>query len=190
MKRIITIIALVAASAAAFAQSPLGTSYKELKTIYSSGDYVKSDTDPYSTTWAGIESFFVPGAGQLIMKENGRGWAFLGSSIVISSIGSSVADDILDLMEKDDDGKYVIPDENKSKVKGKIAVLCGVALAELGLSIWSCVDAVKIAKVKNQYYQDAKGKQAISATVYPSIDLARTGSGTTPVAGMTFAMTF
>ena len=191
MKHIITIIAFAAVCAAASAQIiPQGSSYKELKNVYSASNYVKSDVDPYSLFWIGLESFGVPGSGQLIMKETGRGWAFVGASVVLGSFGQSAAQNLVDLAVKDADGKYTIPDADKDKAKGYLASLCGIAVAQLGLSIWSCIDAVKIAKVKNQYYQDLRGKHAISTSMHPSVNLAQTGEGVVPVAGMTFAMTF
>ena len=59
------------------------------------------------------------------------------------------------------------------------------------MDIWSCVDAVKVAKVKNQYYQDvAAGKHAFSASVYPSVNLVQTSTSTTAAPGMTLALTF
>lgn len=82
------------------------------------------------------------------------------------------------------------PDANKDKARNYLAAVGGVMVAQLGLSIWSCIDAVKIAKVKNQYYQDTKGKHAFSASVHPSIDLAQNGTSVVPAAGMTFAVRF
>ena len=187
MKRIIALLVLVALSSAAFAQK---ASYKELRQTYAPGDYVKSDADAYSVFWTGLESFGIPGAGQLMMKENKRGWIFLGSSIVINAIGNGIADDLLQLIDKDANGDWTIPDANKDKVKSKAIALGCVALAELGVSIWSCVDAVKVAKVKNQYYQDLQKKHAFSATLYPSVDLAHTAAGVAPAPGMTLAVRF
>ena len=191
MKRILTIIVLAAACTSAFAQkAPQSSSYSELKNYYNASDYVKSDVDPYSLFWIGLESLGAPGTGQLIMKETGRGWAFLGASVALGATQSIFAQNVVDLIEKDANGKWVIPDANKDKARNYLAAVGGVMVAQLGLRIWSCIDAVKIAKVKNQYYQDTKGKHAFSATVYPSVDLAQTGTSVVPTAGMTFAVRF
>ncbi len=190
MKRVIIFLVLAAVSVSAFAQrAPRSSSYKDIKGMYSPRNYVKSDVDPYSVFWSGFESFVVPGMGQLIMKEPGRGWSFIGGSFVLNVVGSAFAQNLIDLAEKDSDGKFVIPEDKKDKAKGYFAALGGVALGELVLSIWSCADAVKVAKVKNQYYQDSR-KHAFSATMYPSVDLVQVGSNVTPTAGMTFAVKF
>lgn len=191
MKRILTIIVLATACTSVFAQRiPQSASYSELKNYYRASDYAKSDVDPYSVFWIGLESFGAPGTGQLIMKETGRGWAFLGSSVALGAAQSFFAQNVVDLIEKDADGKWNIPDANKDKARSYLAAVGGVMVAQLGLSIWSCIDAVKIAKVKNQYFQDVKGGHAISASVYPSIDFAQTGTSVVPTAGMTFAVRF
>lgn len=191
MKRILTIIVLAATCTSAFAQkAPQSSSYSELKNFYNASDYVKSDVDPYSVFWIGLESLGVPGSGQLIMKETGRGWAFLGTSVALGAAQSICAQNVVDLIEKDANGKWSISDANKDKARNYLAAVGGVMVAQLGLSIWSCIDAVKIAKVKNQYYQDTKRKHALSATVSPSVDLVQTGTSVIPTAGMTFAVRF
>lgn len=190
-KTIIILLALSMACTSAFAQMiPATSSYKNLKGVYDPRDYVKSDVDAYSVAWIGIESFFAPGTGQLIMRESGRGWAFLGASVVIGSIGSGIAQDLVDLFEKNADGEFEIPEADKDKAKSKLLALGVVALAELGVNIWSCIDAVRIAKVKNQYYQDLNGKHAFSTSLYPSVDLVQNGNSVVPAAGMTLAIKF
>ena len=191
MKRIITILVLAAACTSAFAQkAPQSTSYSSLKNNYKASDYVKSDVDPYSVFWIGLESFGAPGTGQLIMKETGRGWAFLGTSVVLGAVSGTLTQNVVNMIEKDANGKWNIPEAKQDKARGYLIAVGGLMLAQVGVSIWSCIDAVKIAKVKNQYYQDAAGKHAFSATVYPSIDLAQTGTTVVPTAGMTLAVKF
>lgn len=186
MKKIIAILVLAAVCTAAFAQK---VSYKELKNVYNYKDYVKSDVDPYSVGWISFESFFVPGMGQLMMRETGRGWAFLGASSVLSAVNSSLVDNLVELWPKDAEGNYAKePGENKDKIVGCLCGILGVSLAELGVCIWSSVDASRIAKVKNQYYQS--GKYATSATLYPSVNFVQGGTGYVPVSGMTLAVTF
>ena len=89
---------------------------------------------------------------------------------------------------KDSDGKLVATDESAAK-KGAVVFLAG-GLANLVLSIWSCADAVKVAKVKNMYYQDMQSRYGLEARMYPSVDLVQTGNGVQPTAGMTFALQF
>lgn len=186
MKRTLTILVLAAVCTAAFAQK---ISYNEIKNVYNPKDYVKSDVDPYQVFWIGLESFAAPGVGQLIMRETGRGWMFIGVSSVLGSINGLFVTNLTNLAVQGADGKYTFNDADKDKVIGNLIGVLGVSLAETALCIWSCADAVKIAKVKNQYYQDNAGKHA-SATLYPSFDLVQSGTGMVPVAGMTLALSF
>ena len=186
MKKILTVLVLAAVCTAAFAQK---VTYKELKHVYNYKDYVKSDVDPYSVGWIIFESFVVPGMGQLMMRETGRGWAFLGASSILSGINDSLIDQIKDLWPKDADGNWAKePGENKDKIVGYLWGIAGVSLAELGVCIWSSIDDSRIAKVKNMYYQS--GKYATSATLYPSVNLVQGKEGCRPVSGLTFALTF
>ena len=191
MKRIITLRVLAAACTAAYAQkAPQSASYSELKNYYKASDYVKSAVDPYSVFWIGLESFGAPGTGQFIMKETGRGWAFLGSSVALATTTSILSQNVVNMIEKGADGKWNIPEASKDKANGYLAAVGGLMVAQLSVSIWSCIDAVKIAKVKNQYYQDAQGKHAFSATLHPSFDLAQSGSSVVPTAGMALNVRF
>ena len=147
--------------------------------------------DPF---WLGLTSFAEPGVGQLIAHEPGRGWAFIGGDFLIGLVGSYGIRTVYNSIEKDADGN-IIKEDNKivfldEKVAKKGAyIFAGAALANLVLRIWSCSDAVKIAKVKNMYNQDLMGRYA-TATMYPSVDFVQTGSGYKPTAGMTFAVRF
>ena len=190
MKRIVILIMLAAVSTTVFAQrAPQSTSYKDLKNYYSARDYVRSDTDPYSVFWIGLESLVAPGLGQLIMKETGRGWAFLGTSVVLGTAGGILAQNVASFAVQNVDGTYSISEADRNKASGYLIALGGVALAQLAVDIWSCVDAVKIAKVKNQYYQDGRRRHA-NASLYPSVNLTQTATGVAPAPGMTFALTF
>ena len=186
MKRILTVLLLTAVCTGAFAQK---ISYNDLKNVYDPAEYVRQDGDPYQVFWIGLESLSVPGIGQLVMRETKRGWMFLGGSIVLGACSSSLVDKIKSLCVVDSEGNYTIPDANKDKIAGPIWGLVAVSIAEVCLDVWSCVDAVKIAKVKNQYYQKNSGRQ-ISANLYPSVNLVQNGNGAVPTAGMTFALNF
>ena len=190
MKKIIAILVLAATCTSLFAQKvPSPASYKNLKEVYSPANYVKSSEDPYSVFWVGFGSFFVPGVGQLIMKENGRGWAFLGSSIGLGLVGGILWGGASSLTQNTN-GFVTVPEANQGAF---IGLACGAAIAgvaQLGAGIWSCIDAVNIAKVKNQYYQDVKGKHAFSTSVYPSMELVQSANGISFAPGMTFALTF
>lgn len=196
MKRFILIVALALSTTAIFAQTVRpGMTYKELKQVYNTKYYQKTATDPFSPFWMGLTSLGQPGLGQLIAHEPGRGWAFIGGDVLISTVGGYGFSKIYDGLEKDADGKLITDDNSKpiiadeKAVKTGAYIAVGAVLAELILRIWSCSDAVKIAKVKNMYNQDLMGRYA-TATMYPSVDFVQTGSGYQPTAGMTFAVRF
>lgn len=197
MKRFLLILTLALAGTALSAQTVYpGMSYKEMKQVYNTRNYHKNAGDPYSVFWTGATSFFTPGLGQLIAHETGRGWAFIGGNVLTGMVasygGQQVVKNLLRDSDgnfvKDSDGKLVATDESAAK-KGAVVFLAG-GLANLVLSIWSCADAVKVAKVKNMYYQDMQSRYGLEARMYPSVDLVQTGNGVQPTAGMTFALQF
>ena len=191
MKKMIAILVLATACTALFAQKvPQSTSYKNLKEVYSPANYVKSDADPYSVFWMGAGSLFIPGIGQLIMKETGRGWAFLGSSIGLNMIEGILLRGAFSLAQWNNYGIVTVPEANRGAYTGLMVGAAAVGVVQLGACIWSCVDAVNIAKVKNQYYRDAQGKHAFTATVYPSMELVQSTNGMSLAPGMTFALNF
>ena len=190
MKKLFSILVLAAVCTAAFAQrANQSTSYKDLKKVYVPSNYVKSESDPYSVFWAGFEGFVTPGVSQLIMKETGTGWAFIGATTVLGTTISLTANNLNEIIQKDAAGNSFIPDEYKSKATTNLAIFGGALVAQLGVSIWSCCNATKIAKVKNQYYQNNR-RRIFSATMYPSFDLAQDAMSVTPTAGMTLAVNF
>lgn len=197
MKRIATLVIAFALTAATVsAQIAPGMKYKELKNIYNAKEYVKSQNDPYSKGWSGFASFVMPGLGQLIDGEVGRGIAIIGGNIAINSVGYYCAGKMVSYLQKDasgnymkdSDGHYIFTDE-----KAAAKWLGGIIAAGLGATIydiWNICDAVKVAKVKNMYYQDLTGKRAMEFSLTPSFDYAMTADGTQPVAGMTLALRF
>lgn len=195
MKRFILIVTLALSVTALFGQTVRpGMTYKELKQVYNTKSYQKTSTDPFSPFWLGLTSFAEPGVGQLIAHEPGRGWAFIGGDFLIGLVGGYGIRTVYNSIEKDADGNIIKEDnkivflDEKAAKKGAY-IFAGAALANLVLRIWSCSDAVKIAKVKNMYNQDLMGRYA-TATMYPSVDFVQTGSGYKPTAGMTFAVRF
>ena len=190
MKKFITILILAVTCTSVFAQQlPLTNSYKGLKQMYDHHDYVKSNVDPYSVFWVDFTSFFSPGLGQLIMKEN-RGWIFVGASVVASSFVSDSANAIPSCLQKNSDGEYEVIAGREAKLRSSVYGIIVGSLAELGIAIWSSIDAGRIAKVKNMYYQDQVGVRSLSATLRPSVQMVQSANGLTPAAGMTFALSF
>ena len=196
MKRIVFILAIFVMTATSIsAQVIPGMKYSELKDIYSPRSYVRTSADPYSPFWSGVASFAVPGLGQLICKETGRGIAVFAGDVAFGVAGGYCIDKFLDYCEKDANGNYkkdadgglVVTDEKAAKKWG--AAFLGVAAGNLCYWVWNICDARKVAKVKNMYYQDLQ-KHAFEFDMYPTFDYAMTSNGMKPVAGMTLSLQF
>ena len=187
MKRIILIALLAAVSVAASAQMA-SPRYKELKQSYNPQLYQKLEGDPYSPEWASAVGFFFPGASQLVMREPIRGLLFFAGSAICSNGITDSYTALAKQMAVDSEGNPYFLDEDAA-AKAMIGLI-GYALGDLAIAIWSSIDAKKVAKVKNMYFQDMTGRQAIEMSVRPSVGLAKTPSGFKPAPGMTLALSF
>lgn len=153
-----------------------GMKYKQLKRIYSYKDYIPGMVERYRKPGGcGVASFFIPGLGQFIEGEVGRGLGWLGGSIVAGALyGVGIAE--LPHVDSSFDGAHL--------------ALLGGSLVGLACSICATIDAVRIAKVQNLYYEDLKTLN-YTLELHPSVDYIRTPSGNLcPAAGLTFAMKF
>ena len=142
--------------------------YKEMAKTYDYRLYQKSLYDRYSPVGSGIASFFIPGLGQMICGEWGRGFAYLGGHV-----GCNILIGLSAIAESD------------------TLVLMGLA-GILAIDICSIVDGVRVAKVKNMYMEDLRksGYYGLDVDLYPSVNYVRTTSGVQPTAGMTLALKF
>lgn len=195
-KLIVMLAAAILAVSTLSAQVAPGLKYKDIKDMYNTRDYVKSSANPYSPGWSGVGSFFLPGLGQMICGETGRGLAILGGDLAFGIAGSLCSNKLLSYVQKDADGNYVkdakggyvFTDKNKASTWGGIVLGLGVAV--LAYDIWNICDAVRIAKVKNMYFQDLQGRRTMEFNMYPSVDLSMTSDGARPVAGMGVSVRF
>lgn len=197
MKKLAILFAAIVLSATMLsAQVVPGMKYKELKHMYNTRDYVKSAGDPYSPGWLGFGSFVVPGLGQVLSGETGRGLAIFGGSIVLDVAGSIFANRMVDCFERDSEGKLVKDAQgelicnDKDKAKRMLWGMLGTGAVALVYDIWNICDAVKVAKVKNMYNQDLQGRRSMEVGLYPSMDFAVLPDGVKPVAGMTLSVQF
>ena len=194
MKRIILVIALAMASAAAASAQYIngsdstnettvisdGMKYRELKDIYNYKYYTPSVLDRYNTAGMGVASFFIPGLGQMLSHEVGRGFAWLGgtaAAYIMFGVGSS-------MMES---GEYYNNErmENNGFIVGWIGLL-----SWLTLDICATVDAVRVAKVKNMYENDLRKIYSLDFQLHPSVDYIQKGNSLQPTTGFTLALNF
>lgn len=153
-----------------------GMKYKELKHIYNYREFSSVIGDRYSPAWSGVCSFLLPGLGQMICGEVGRGFIFFGSALV-GTAGSYA------IMKA---GTNSRGDISTGAAIGSLALSAGV----LAIDIISIVDGVRVAKVKNMYEQDMKKAYSFKMNIYPSFDCAIVGNTYQPVAGLKLAVNF
>ena len=63
-------------------------------------------------------------------------------------------------------------------------------LGAQAIRIISCIDATRVAKVKNMYKRDLKGMYALDVDLYPSMNYMKTAEGIQPISGLTLALRF
>lgn len=148
-----------------------GLAYREYRPYYRPSDYMPVYGEPYSPAWAGIASFFIPGLGQMVSGEVGRGCAFLGGTIglgLLTGLGTAALFD---------------------NVAGTVVALVG-SVAMLSVDIWAIVDAVQVAKVKNMYYRDVRQGYSLDMKIYPSVGYMPSSSGAQTSVGLALALEF
>jgi hypothetical protein len=154
-----------------------GMNYRDYKNLYDAKTYVHDAADAVNPVWAGIASFFIPGLGQCISGEWGRGLGFffgeLGGTILMINM---------------------VPDTNTTQVtNGQRAALWAFLLGLTAVDVWNIVNAVHVTKIKNMYYQDLRRQKAsIDLKMEPYFAGVETSlnAGYQPVAGVTLTMTF
>ena len=192
MKRIILIAILaLAAGFSANAQYAQKQSYKELKEIYNFRVYHEHESDPYNTSMAGLFGFFSPGVPQLVMNETLRGACFFGGSAVCWYVAEDAAQELSKLTAINSEGQAYYTDTDKAAKYTKI--MLGALAVDLGIAIWSCIDAKRVAKVKNMYYQDVYGRQSsVKMNVEPFLSYtpAEVSGNVQPAAGLSMKLSF
>jgi hypothetical protein len=153
-----------------------GMKYKELKHIYDYKDWHSTQEDEYSPALMGLCSFLIPGLGQMICDEVGRGFAWLGGAVgcYLLTAGTSAMGFALIM--------------TGSGVAGPLVMFAG-PIAMLTLDICAITDACRVAKVRNMYTADLE-KRKYSLDLHPSVDCINLSGGVQPVAGLTLALKF
>jgi hypothetical protein len=190
MKRIliITVLALVSVLSA---NAQYVANYKDIKGNFNPKEYFANPTDPYAVGWTRALSFFVPGSGQLVMHETVRGLCFMAGGMILTSVLEDQLEDLLKIAVTDANGT-VTGFSDEAQASALIKRILIFSAADLGVAIWSCIDAGRIAKVKNMYYQDACGKRsAVEMNLAPNVLLAHRQDGSVkPTAGMSLCFNF
>lgn len=143
-----------------------GMKYKDLKKIYDTRQYREMDDDPHSPFWCGFGSFLIPGLGQVCCDEWGRGLLFFAGSVLFSGMSQSASR------------------------AGNGSATATWSAANFALYVWSIVDARKVAKTINMYYQDMKYYSSIDVNLYPNLVYNPAPSGAQFAPGLTLAIRF
>lgn len=153
-----------------------GMKYKHLKTLYDAGEYVPEIYDRHSPAWSGIGSLFIPGLGQCINNEWGRG------------VGQLLCDMFMETCSIC--GIYSYTNSDALSMGTAIAITALAAVSAVGIRIWSVVDAVQIAKVRNMYEQDLRKQRSMNVSLHPAFRYALSPEGYQPTVGLTLALNF
>jgi len=160
--------------------------YSINKLNFDSHQYIPEYGDIYNPALSGVCSFLVPGLGQLVSGEPGRGLAFFGGYLgcaVVFEVG--VAQLVTNNVYSNSDNYGYSYNSNK----GTGAMLIGLG-GMVFVGIWSIVDAIKVAKVNNMYFRSLRQTSSIKLNLSPYVDhISINNQVTTPV-GMTMRVTF
>lgn len=141
-----------------------GMRYKEYRKLYDYHKYTPQLTDPYSPGWAGVASFFIPGLGQGICGEWGRGLAYFGASALCTT------------------GMLLSRYYTSLLISSACLLTC---------DIMCIVDAVHVAKIKNMYYQDLRGFQTnINFSISPYLSYTSVPNTSGSIIGLSFSLNF
>lgn len=153
-----------------------GMRYRDYKKLYDRRKYVHQFGDPYNPTLSGVASWLIPGLGQGLCDEWGRGLAIfggfiLGSGLYMTSIVTTTYNSY---------SNYVNP-----------APIVVSSVLLIAYDIWNIVDAVKVAKIKNMYYQDIRGQQtSFNMSLTPCFTYINTPEANAPVWGLSLNIGF
>ena len=190
-KSLITTLVAMLILVTASAQQANKIRYSEIKGNYNPKEYVAQATDPYHVGWYEATSFFIPGIGQLLSGETWRGLAFIGGEAILVSVITTAAENVANVAITNESG-FLTGYTDPKVGKRNMAVMLTALGVDLGLSIWSSIDARNVAKVKNMYYQDLiNGKKPVELSFAPTVSLAPDLSGALqPCAGVSMQLKF
>ena len=169
--------------------------YRDIKDLYDPKGYVYDFSDPYSPAWSGVASFLIPGLGQCLSNEWGRGLAIFGANVGFSLLEYFEASVFVYglLASTPNPVTGILPG---SMVAGTTAMAAsaGAAIAtiagQLAFNIWGICDAVNVAKVKNLCWRDSK-YTSLDMSLSPSLALVPSATGSfSPAPGLSLRIGF
>lgn len=158
----------------------VGMKYNELKHIYDHKLYRSTHGDRYNPAIAGVVSFFIPGLGQMLCDEVGRGFMFLGANLGGSILTIAMI-------------AYGAGYEYEMRYNTYVGIVLSALTINAGLvalNIYNIVDAVRVARVKNMYEQDLMRMYSLEANLFPSVNYTMVGGTVKPTVGLTLSLKF
>lgn len=160
--------------------------YRDIAGIYKPEQYQEQTDDPYPVLLSGMASFLIPGLGQCIDGEWGRGFGIMAANIGFGLLELTEAS-IMFYSAADSSSYYRDNELSYAKANALFgASFCAALLtmtARCAFNIWNIFDAVNIAKAKNMYYRDLSIQPNLAFT--PS-----SGMGLQPTAGIGLKLSF
>ena len=157
-----------------------GMKYKEYKDYYDPRMYVPDVADPYKRFWPGFASFLIPGLGQGIDGEWGRGAWMFATNVALSLASTSQVTLVYNQYGE-------LTGINRKPMYWVFSAL------NFAFAIYSTIDAVNIAKVKNMYYQDLRAQRSsVDMHFQPFVTCLPQGmdSRLQPAAGLSMVVSF
>jgi TM2 domain-containing membrane protein YozV len=185
MKKHFLIFALLLAL---FAVNIQAQTFSQNKLQYDYHRYMPQFGDPFNPALSGVCSVIIPGLGQMVCGEVGRGLAFLGGtygSMMVGMVGLA--------MVMGSSGQYDYPlgvsRPNTMGLTGAGLALVGFT-AMTGIYIWSIVDAVNVAKVNNMYIQHLRKTSSLNLELAPYLSQISVNNQVEMPVGLSLRVTF
>ena len=158
-----------------------GMRYEQLKSLYNEDDY-NSLIDPRYRTGLAWLNLLLPGVGQYVMGEPGRGTYFL-----LTGLGGGAMYSIGAVMSS----SWNYYGYRDTFTMGQILFWSGF-IVSLGCEIASIIDGYHVAHVKSLYTEDLSHKRAMgmSLSMVPLVQVVPSPSGTRPVPGLGLSLQF
>lgn len=153
--------------------------YSEYKDFYNESEYIRQIGDPYNPSGCGWASFFIPGLGQGIADEWGRAAWICIVNVGLGAVSGTSA------------YYYYYTGSDGGQTYLLLSVLS--SFGKLVFDIWSIVDAVKVAKIKNMHTQDLRSRQtsSLNVSMTPYLGFASYGNNNKlPVSGLSLNLSF
>lgn len=162
--------------------------YRDYKRLYNPKDYVRMPGDRHSPAVSGVCSWLIPGLGQMICGEVGRGFGYLGGAV---ACGAAVGTGYGLLFAGIVKATTSEGSSGKGALTGGTLLIIGGAAGLLAVDICAIVDGARVAKIKNMYERDMRRQvSTLDMRLQPYVSTFNTATSNTPVAGFSLAVNF